>query len=175
MPLFDLDILERDDGVSVHAIIDHLDGFELEFDLPNPQREGGESQVKVRLFVNVATRDMLTRTKAYEEAGKKMAQNITAQEKNLCNKTRDKEHPYEVWATPQGWIWRVLRKYKKPSKEAVDRYAKWLCFATSPMCPEGEYGDTYVRDIERYAMRFSTLVQAQAYVEMFEEGRLNGE
>jgi hypothetical protein len=76
-----------------------------------------------------------------------------AREKNLCGKTRTKETPYEVWANAQGWTWRVLKKYQSETKEAENPYARWFCFVTSPMCPEGEYGDVYVREIKTYAVR----------------------
>lgn len=66
--------------------------------------------------------------------------------KNECAKTRDKDNPYEVWKAGD-WTWRVLKKYQSPPNEAKNPYARWFCFVTSPMCPEGEYGDTYVKDI----------------------------
>jgi hypothetical protein len=69
--------------------------------------------------------------------------------KNECGKMRDKNNPYEVWATPDGsWQWRVLKKYKSPESEAKDPYARWMVWAKSPFCPDGEMGDTYIRDIK---------------------------
>ena len=76
--------------------------------------------------------------------------------KNECNKIRDKDDPYEVWKaeSPSGpWVWRVLRKYQTPENEADNPNARWYCFVTSPFCPTGEYGDTYVRDIKGVAMQ----------------------
>ena len=33
--------------------------------------------------------------------------------KNLCNKTRPVENPYEIWKNEIGsWEWRVLKKYQ---------------------------------------------------------------
>ncbi len=72
--------------------------------------------------------------------------------KNLCAKTRPKENPYEVWESPDGsWKWFILRKYQKPELEAKNIYARWFCFVTSPFVPDGEYGDTYVREIKKEA------------------------
>ncbi len=67
--------------------------------------------------------------------------------KNECGKTRDKSNPYETWER-NGWKWAVLKKYQSPDKEAANVYARWFCFVTSPYCPEGEFGDTYVKDIK---------------------------
>lgn len=74
--------------------------------------------------------------------------------KNLCGKTVKKENAYEVWQSVDGtWIWYVLKKYQNEEKEAVNEYARWFCFVTSPYCPEGEFGDTYVREIKNIARR----------------------
>ena len=67
--------------------------------------------------------------------------------KNLCAKTRPKNNPYEIWSNAAGWSWAVLKKYKSPEAEAKDPYARWFTFVKSPFCPEGELGDTYVKDI----------------------------
>ena len=71
--------------------------------------------------------------------------------KNLCNKTRDKSNPYEIWVNiDHSWTWLVLKKLQVDDNKP---YARWFCFVTSPMCPEGEYGDVYVSDIKEYAGR----------------------
>jgi hypothetical protein len=75
--------------------------------------------------------------------------------KNLCSKTRPVSNPYEVWKLGD-WTWKVLKKYQSPENEAKNSYARWFCFVTSPFCPEGEYGDTYVRDITGNATRVSS-------------------
>ena len=72
--------------------------------------------------------------------------------KNECGKTRPKENPYEVWRA-NGWTWYVLKKYQTPEKEALNPFARWFCFVTSPFCPDGEYGDTYVKDIKSVATK----------------------
>jgi len=65
--------------------------------------------------------------------------------KNLCLKTRPKENPYEIYRSHDGWEWRVLKKYQADDSKP---YARWLCFVTSPLCPYGEYGDTYVSSVK---------------------------
>lgn len=72
--------------------------------------------------------------------------------KNECGKTRPVSNPYEVWQF-RDWTWKVLKKYQSPEKEAVNPEARWFCWVSSNMCPEGEMGDVYVSDIKRYAQR----------------------
>ena len=68
-------------------------------------------------------------------------------EKNLCGKTRSVDDPYEIYKAGD-WEWRVLKKYRAPSQEAKDPYARWLCAVKSPFTyGTFEYGDTYIRDI----------------------------
>ena len=76
-------------------------------------------------------------------------------EKNLCGKTRPVDNPYEIWKSFDGtWIWKVLKKYQKPSKEELNRYARWFCAVSSPYT-HGTYdlGDVYVTDIKLNASR----------------------
>lgn len=71
--------------------------------------------------------------------------------KNLCLKTRSKDDPYETWVGyGNGWTWHVLKKYQANDGQP---FARWFCFVTSPMCPEGEYGDVYVLDIVLHARK----------------------
>lgn len=81
--------------------------------------------------------------------------------KNACGKTRDREHPYEVWRSFDGsWTWYVLKKYKSPEAEARDPYARWLCCVVTPMTgSRGDLGDVYVRDITSHASRIDTPTQ----------------
>jgi hypothetical protein len=76
------------------------------------------------------------------------------QAKNLCLKTRPKDQPYEVWKGgmmgEDGWTWNVLKKWQVDDEKP---FARWFCFVTSPFCPEGEYGDVYVKDIESCAVK----------------------
>lgn len=74
---------------------------------------------------------------------------------NPAGKTRKVEEPYEVWSTLDGtWEWRVLKKYQMPEREAKNEYARWFCAVRSPMTYGAwEYGDVYVSDIKRYAVR----------------------
>lgn len=74
--------------------------------------------------------------------------------KNVCGKTRDVKNPYEVWQHG-GWTWKVLKKYQTPENEKGNTFARWFCFVTSPYCPDGEYGDTYVKDIVSRAQKVS--------------------
>lgn len=73
-------------------------------------------------------------------------------EKNLCAKTVDRDHAYEVWQAGD-WTWYVLKKWQAPSKEAANPYARWFCDVVTPICPNGEMGDVYVRDIKSHAVR----------------------
>lgn len=75
--------------------------------------------------------------------------------KNECAKTRDKSNPYEIWRNGSGWEWRILKRYQTPEKEKLNPYARVFCFVTSPMCPDGEFGDTYIRDIQGVAVKVS--------------------
>lgn len=70
--------------------------------------------------------------------------------KNPCGKTRKTDNPYEIWEG-NGWTWKVLKKYQAPEKEKENPYARWYCLVSSPYCPEGEFGDVYVKDIKQYA------------------------
>lgn len=77
-------------------------------------------------------------------------------EKNQCGKTVTIHNPYEVWMrdTVHGpWTWKILKKYQSEENEKKNEYARWYCFVTSPIVPEGEYGDTYVKDIKSHAIR----------------------
>ncbi len=67
--------------------------------------------------------------------------------KNNCNKTRSLGNPYEVWEA-KGWCWKVLKKYQADDNKA---FARAFCFVTSPFCPEGEYGDTYIKEYKEFA------------------------
>jgi hypothetical protein len=72
--------------------------------------------------------------------------------KNPYAKTRPKDNPYEVWQSlpiDSGvWTWNVLKKWQIDDNKP---YARWFCFVTSPIVPEGEYGDVYVSEIKSYA------------------------
>jgi len=71
--------------------------------------------------------------------------------KNLCGKTRPKDQPYEVWRSADGtWEWRVLKKYQVDDAKP---YARWFCIVITPICPDGEYGDVYVAEIQGAARR----------------------
>lgn len=74
--------------------------------------------------------------------------------KNLCAKTVTRENAYEVWQSLDGaWTWYVLKKWQSPDKEKDNEYARWFCEVVSPMTPNGEIGDVYVKDIINNAIR----------------------
>ena len=68
---------------------------------------------------------------------------------NPFGKTRKENEPYAIYSNYQGWVWKVLKTYKKPENEKKDPYARWFVSATSPLMQGNtfEYGDTYVKDI----------------------------
>jgi len=76
---------------------------------------------------------------------------------NPCRKMRPVDNPYEIWTTSdRSWEWHILKKYKQPSSEAKDPYARWLCAVYSPMTREQmsqgyELGDEYVANIKKHA------------------------
>lgn len=67
--------------------------------------------------------------------------------KNLCAKTVDRAHAYEVW-NYRDWTWYVLKKWQANDTKP---HARWFCDVVTPMCPEGEMGDVYVTDITSIA------------------------
>jgi len=71
--------------------------------------------------------------------------------KNLCAKTVKRENAYEVWECKAiGFVWHVLKKWQADDDK---EYARWFCLVTSPVVPEGEYGDVYVQEIKSIAKR----------------------
>ena len=71
---------------------------------------------------------------------------------NPWGKMRPKENPYAIYRAG-GWEWRVLKAYQNPAKELNNRFARWYCFVTTPMCPAGEYGDTYVNEVLAHGVK----------------------
>ena len=74
------------------------------------------------------------------------------QDKNLCNKTRDVDKPYEIWEGVHPLFGkaelRVLKKYQKPSIEAKNEYARWFVAVKSQATfGTWDMGDTYIKDI----------------------------
>ena len=68
-------------------------------------------------------------------------------DKNNCGKTRNRGHAYETWVG-MGWRWEVLKKYQSPQKETANPYARWFTDVYTPIVPDGEMGDTYIKDIK---------------------------
>lgn len=71
--------------------------------------------------------------------------------KNLCGKTVKREQAYEVWVSGE-WTWYVLKKYQADDAKPG---ARWFCDVVTPICPEGELGDVYVKDIVEFAVRIA--------------------
>ena len=67
--------------------------------------------------------------------------------KNLCNKERKIDNPYEIWRNDfASWEWRVLKKWQADDNKP---YARWFCAVKSPFTyGDFEYGDVYVSDIK---------------------------
>lgn len=77
-------------------------------------------------------------------------------ETNPCSKQVTPEHAYEVWQSFDGWFTTyVLKKYKSPSNEAKDPYARWYVCTTTPHNTRGEYGDTYAAEVKRTSTKVS--------------------
>ena len=82
-----------------------------------------------------------------KQVGKAPRKNV----RNECAKTRPVSDPYEIWQSPDSqWTWKVLKKWQVDDNKP---FARWFCHVTSPFCPEGEIGDTYVKDVKAYARR----------------------
>ena len=71
---------------------------------------------------------------------------------NTQGKTVTRDRAYEVWRAGN-WTWYVLKKYQSPENEAKNPYARWFCDVVTPICPDGEMGDVYVREIKSSAVR----------------------
>lgn len=71
--------------------------------------------------------------------------------KNLQAKTVTRDKAYEVWQSRDGsWTWYVLKKWQIDDNKP---YARWFCCVVTPIVPDGEYGDVYVKDIKENAIR----------------------
>ena len=74
--------------------------------------------------------------------------------KNECAKTRKLDNPYEVYIGPNGFEWRVLKKYQKPEWEAKNPHARWFCGVKSDFTYGSfELGDVYVSEIKTYGVK----------------------
>ena len=72
--------------------------------------------------------------------------------KNTQAKTRKANNPYEIWGNSPvlpGWEWHILKKWQIDDNKP---YARYFCLVKSPIVPEGEYGDVYVKNIKIDAM-----------------------
>ena len=69
--------------------------------------------------------------------------------KNLQAKTVSRENAYEVWQAGS-WTWYVRKKWQVDDNKP---YARWFCDVVTPIMPEGETGDVYVKEIKEQAIR----------------------
>ena len=68
--------------------------------------------------------------------------------KNQFLKMRPVNNPYEIWGDSPvlpSWEWHVLKKWQIDDNKP---YGRWFCLVKSPIVPDGEYGDVYVKDIK---------------------------
>lgn len=71
--------------------------------------------------------------------------------KNPHKKTVSRENAHEVWQTPDGqWTWYVLKKWQNDDNKP---FARWFCDVVTPIVPDGEKGDVYVKEIKEVAKR----------------------
>ena len=56
---------------------------------------------------------------------------------------------YAVYVHMSGWEWFCTftsqKQYKKDCKDNITD-----CFVQSPICPEGEFGSSYITDLQKY-------------------------
>jgi len=69
--------------------------------------------------------------------------------KNLCAKTVEPENAYEIWQAGS-WTWYVLKKWQIKDDKP---FARWFCLVKTPIVPKGEFGDVYVDEIKKHAIR----------------------
>lgn len=93
-------------------------------------------------------RDIFDKTKPCINCSKEP---VILKQKNECAKRVEINNAYEIWTSKDNqWMWYVLKKYQKDDNKL---YARWHCFVTSPLVPYGEYGDEYVENIKKEAVR----------------------
>jgi len=69
--------------------------------------------------------------------------------KNKCAKTVEPEQAYEVWQAGD-WTWYVLKKWQADDNKP---FARWYCLVKTPFVLNGEYGDCYVEEVKKEAVR----------------------
>jgi len=80
-------------------------------------------------------------------------------------KTATVEQPHAVFEYERaGFVWRVLKTYKKPAGEAKDPYARWFLATSSPHTHgQPELGDGYAKDIRVHRLTECSREFAEAY------------
>ena len=67
--------------------------------------------------------------------------------KNPFGKATTVDKPYAVFEhAPSGLVWKVLKTYKLPKNEAINKYASWFVECN------GDMGDTYISAIKEYGV-----------------------
>lgn len=66
--------------------------------------------------------------------------------KNLMGKSRKPGNGYAK-VEANGWSWEVLKMNQSLEKAKQNPYASAFMFVKSPYVPDGEYGDTYIKDV----------------------------
>lgn len=66
--------------------------------------------------------------------------------KNLMAKMKRMPESYAV-VESGGWSWHILKLYKSVESSRKDPYARAFCLVKSPIVPDGEYGDVYLKEI----------------------------
>lgn len=71
--------------------------------------------------------------------------------KNTQAKTVSRENAYEIWQTlDKSWTWYIRKKWQVDDNKP---FARWFCDVVTPIVPEGETGDVYVKEIKEVAKR----------------------
>lgn len=82
---------------------------------------------------------------------------------NPWSKTAKVSDPH-IQLSSSGWSWSVLRLYKSPASSLRDPFSRAFCSVTSPICPDGELGDVYVKDIPGLIPVLRQFVDSEAVI-----------
>jgi hypothetical protein len=77
--------------------------------------------------------------------------------KNWFAKSKKMPESYAV-VESGGWSWHILKLYKSLENSRKDPYARAFCLVKSPIVPDGEYGDVYLKEIP---FAYSALLAAE--------------
>jgi len=72
-------------------------------------------------------------------------------QRNPFAKSRPLASPHAIYRAGPDFFWHVLKTYKRPDRERVDPFARWMVAAKSDATfGSFDMGDTYVRDVTGY-------------------------